>query len=377
MSLVSFFGGVGSFLGKSLTSNQLSAKLGSIAGSTLAKKLQHDIIRNEYHISHESKNLDKINIQTVRYGREIPIIYGNVKLAGNIIWASGLEKWQESAYSVWQKNRHSTATEHKLTISLAIAICEGPIDYIENIWIDNQLIDSLDYNITIYPGTEDQLPDPVIAAKEGNNRTPAFRGLAYILLKDFPVNNSNKIPNFTFTVRKNILSPSQENLENMITAVCLQPSCGEFIYDTKAIYKFAEKNKPINLVNKENITYAQASLDNLKITLPNVEWLALPVCWFSRNIQAAKADILPAVESQSIYTEKWKVANFSRENAHKLTHSDSKPVYGGTTNDQSIIRYLSETKKRGIKIMLHPQIYIDNDSKNWRGDIFAESTKDI
>jgi hypothetical protein len=49
---------------------------------------------------------------------------------------------------------------------------------------------------TIYPGDENQLPDPLIQATEGADRTPAFRGLCYGLWENFPLANfGNRIPN--------------------------------------------------------------------------------------------------------------------------------------------------------------------------------------
>ena len=50
--------------------------------------------------------------------------------------------------------------------------------------------------ITVYYGTEDQLPDPVIEAVEGVGYTPAYRGLSYIVFENFNLTNyGNRIPN--------------------------------------------------------------------------------------------------------------------------------------------------------------------------------------
>ena len=55
-----------------------------------------------------------------------------------------------------------------------------------------------------YEGGEDQLPDPLIEAAEGHGRTPAFRGLAYLVFEDLPLENfGNRIPNITAEVTFN------------------------------------------------------------------------------------------------------------------------------------------------------------------------------
>lgn len=49
---------------------------------------------------------------------------------------------------------------------------------------------------TLYPGNNTQLPDPDIQASEGASVTPAFRGLCYMTMIDFPLANfGNRIPN--------------------------------------------------------------------------------------------------------------------------------------------------------------------------------------
>ena len=49
---------------------------------------------------------------------------------------------------------------------------------------------------TIYPGDENQLPDPTIQANEGIANTPAYRGLLYAVWDNFPLANfGNRIPN--------------------------------------------------------------------------------------------------------------------------------------------------------------------------------------
>ena len=57
------------------------------------------------------------------------------------------------------------------------------------------------FDWTLYYGTEDQQPDSFIQSIETDKYVPAFRGLAYIVFKDFYVTDfGNRIPNFTFEI---------------------------------------------------------------------------------------------------------------------------------------------------------------------------------
>jgi hypothetical protein len=59
-----------------------------------------------------------------------------------------------------------------------------------------QLLDSYYGNFAFYPGTEEQLPDPLIQADKGVANTPAFRGTCYVRIENFRLANfGNRIPN--------------------------------------------------------------------------------------------------------------------------------------------------------------------------------------
>jgi hypothetical protein len=56
-------------------------------------------------------------------------------------------------------------------------------------------------DMRIYRGTATQLPDPLIEAKQGTGRAPAWRGLAYVVFERLPLDDfGNRIPAFQFEV---------------------------------------------------------------------------------------------------------------------------------------------------------------------------------
>lgn len=65
-----------------------------------------------------------------------------------------------------------------------------------------QLDTSLVKGFTFYPGSKTQGADPIIQAAEGAANTPAFRGLAYIVLEDVALNEfSGRMPQFEFVLQ--------------------------------------------------------------------------------------------------------------------------------------------------------------------------------
>jgi glycosyltransferase involved in cell wall biosynthesis len=63
----------------------------------------------------------------------------------------------------------------------------------------------------------------------------------------------------------------------------------------------------------------------------------------------------------------WQVGGFNRHNARLISQINGRPLYGGTINDASLVRYLEHLRKQGFKIMLYPLIFIDQIDKPWRG----------
>jgi hypothetical protein len=174
--------------------------LGSIAGSILAPTQ-----------TQEGSRLSDLKIQTSTYGKPIPAVFGGWRLAGNVIWAKEMRE-QRTTERVGKNQKVSNYSYYG---TCAVAICEGPITGVRRIWADGKLAydtsggaDSisdddtrLDQYITIYRGTEEQMPDPTMQAALGANRCPAHRGTAYVVLNDLPLEKfGNRIPNFEFEV---------------------------------------------------------------------------------------------------------------------------------------------------------------------------------
>ena len=85
-----------------------------------------------------------------------------------------------------------------------MAICEGPITRIERIWADSLLVDltnPANGSFTLYYGDEAQMPDPYVSTFYPTGQNPAYRGMAYVVIENFPLSDfGNRIPNFTFEV---------------------------------------------------------------------------------------------------------------------------------------------------------------------------------
>ncbi|MDX1974483.1 MAG: glycoside hydrolase TIM-barrel-like domain-containing protein [Rickettsiales bacterium] len=335
-------------------------------------------------------------VQTSTYGKMIPMAYGVVRLGGNIIWSRPIQELATTTTTTSSGGGgggkggggrvSQTSTTYSYSVSLAIAICEGPIDEVLRIWADAAQLDVSKYTLRMYTGSETQFPDSYIQSYEGSGNTPAYRGLAYVVIEDFPLEDfGNRIPNFTFEVKRKMQSADYngESLENMVTAITLIPGSGEFVYDTELAYKIPGiasgaswvqqgSQQVLNMHNASGKSNLLLSLDQLADTCPNVEWVSVVVAWFGTSTDVATCDIVPGVEYQIggiTSPDSWEVAGFDRASAHLITQISGSPQYGGTPDDDSIVRCLTELQNRGYKVLFYPLIFLDTSGKPWRGTL--------
>ena len=151
----------------------------------------------------EGPTIGDLRVQTSAYGVGLPYIAGKQRMAGNIIWTA-----DKTTYDVdgGGKGGAPGTNQTGYKISLAIAICQGPILGITKVWEQGE-IKADGTNQTklpgkIYLGSDIQTADPTIEAIEGVGNVPAYRGMAYMVLTDFDLGTSGAIPQFSFEVVK-------------------------------------------------------------------------------------------------------------------------------------------------------------------------------
>lgn len=380
------------------------ASLAGGVGGYLGGFIDRSIFGSKARINQEGARLTDLMVQASSYGKAIPLVYGNARIAGNIIWSRPI---QEHVTTTTQSSGggkggggggsvETTTTTYTYTASIAVAICEGPISEVVRVWADAKQLDLTQGSYTLYLGDETQLPDTYISTFLPAGQTPGYRGMAYVVIKDFPLGDyGNRIPNFTFEVRRTLKKAF--DLEDKIKDVTIIPGAGEYVYDTVVQEKqsgqqdvagnFVQGGK-VEKINQNNLS-AKAdtlvALDNLEANLPNVEWVSVVVNWFGDTLDPATMVIKPAAEFDGqgarVTPDEWAVGAFTRTTAHQILHfPDGSPTYGGTPTDKSIVRLCQELKARGYNVLFYPMLQVDTitpSAKPWRGRIAPTSVTDV
>lgn len=157
----------------------------------------------------QGPRLSDLKVQASAYGAAEPIVYGGVRIAGNVVWSADLVEHSDSG-----GKGGPVVTNFTYTVSMAINICAGHIDSVRRIWADSKLVyDMSDADdgaaqaastafsefFVFYHGDEAQDPDPTMEAALGVGNVPAYRGSCYIVFTDLPlVDYGNRIPSFSF-----------------------------------------------------------------------------------------------------------------------------------------------------------------------------------
>jgi len=173
----------------------IGGALGSIIGQAIDQNLFGPPARR-------GPRLSDLSIQTSSYGTPIPRIYGAMRVAGTVVWATDLR--EEEVVSGGGKGAPGAIT-YAYSASFAVALSSRSAQSVGRIWADGKLLRGSDgifkSKVThrFYPGSEAQPVDPLIASIEGAGGAPAFRGLALAVFEDMALTEyGNRIPSLTF-----------------------------------------------------------------------------------------------------------------------------------------------------------------------------------
>ncbi|MBX6426739.1 MAG: glycoside hydrolase/phage tail family protein [Variibacter sp.] len=310
----------------------------------------------------EGPRLADLDVMASSEGAPIPRVYGRARLSGQVIWATRLEEVistrTESAGGKGLGPRVSTTT-YSYFANFAVGLCEGPIAHVARIWADGKPLDLSGVTVRVYQGTEDQMPDALILAKQGADGAPAYRGLAYVVFERLPLEKfGNRIPQLSFEVIRPL-----GRLERMVRAVTLIPGTTEFGYEPAAVTRALGPgaSAPENRHLAHAASDIEASLDELQALCPNLERVAIVVAWFGTDLRAQHCRLKPGVELREKTTHPltWSVAGLDRATAHLVSTVNGRPAYGGTPSDASVVHLIAALRARGLKVTLYPFVMMD------------------
>lgn len=357
----------GMALGGSLGGSVLglsSAVIGRAAGAMLGRAIDERLLGSGS-APVEQGRIDRFRLTGASEGAAVARVHGAVRVGGQVIWAT---RFQETSSTSGGKGApRPEVTSFSYTVSLAIALCEGTITGLGRIWADGTEIARDDLRLSVYHGSEDQLPDPRMEAVEGPGRVPAYRGIAYVVIEDLPLSRfGNRVPQFSFEVFR----PARQRPDNkahdmarLLRGVTLIPGTGEYALATTPVHLLRGwgDREPVNLNTPQGKPDLLVSLDALCTELPRLQSVSLVACWFGGDLRAGHCRVEPKVEQQDLDGEgmPWTVSGTTRAEARPVPRDGGRPVYGGTPTDASVIQAIREIRSRGKEVVFYPFLLMD------------------
>jgi len=305
-----------------------------------------------------------------------------MRVAGQVIWATKFKESSKTTGGGKGAGPSAATTEYSYSVSLAIAMCEGEITHVGRIWADGVEIAPADLNMRLYRGTQTQSPGPKIVAVEGTDYVPAYRGTAYVVFEDLPLDQfGNRVPQFTFEVMhpsETGTSADTADIARLVKGVALIPGTGEYSLATTPVYLSAEYGEQvaINVNSPSGGTDLTTSLDSLESEMRNCKSTVLVVSWFGSDLRCGDCVIEPKVEQNEVDAEvmPWRVCGQTRSGAGIVPQLDERPVYGGTPTDSSVIEAIKDLRRRGIEQVFYPFILMEQMNGNglpdpWTGEV--------
>ncbi|MGB8422173.1 phage head spike fiber domain-containing protein [Paraburkholderia sp.] len=144
-----------------------------------------------------------IRVQTSVNGRAIPVVYGVNRVSGNIIWYGNFisipHTSQSSAGGKGGSGGNSTTSSYTYSVGFIMALSEGPIQGIGQVWQNSDVYSVSSLGLTFFPGNYPQAPSGWMSANYPSQAL-GYTGIAYIMHSNYNLGSSTSLPNLSAEV---------------------------------------------------------------------------------------------------------------------------------------------------------------------------------
>ena len=364
-------GAVGAFVGSGFGGTVLGlsgAVIGRAIGATLGRAIDQRLLGAGSEPVSVGR-LDRLRMMASGQGLALPLVWGKMRVGGAVIWASAFTETASVSGGGGGKGAPSapTVTTYSYSLSLAVAVGEGVITGIGRVWADGTEVNATALGMRVYTGSETQLPDPKIAAAVGAAHAPAYRGTAYVVFEDLPLEPyGNRVPQFTFEVVRPAQGPLVDDLPpfaEAVKGVALIPGTGEYALAARPV-RLGGAFDGGGVVNRHSAAGASdlvVSLGQMRRELPKCRSVSLVVSWFGDDLRCGTCRVRPKVEQtqQDSHDMPWRAGGISRAQAQAVPRRDGRPIYGGTPADGAVVEAIQAIRAGGQDVMFYPFILME------------------
>lgn len=347
--------------------------VGAAIGATVGQQIDAEIFKPK---GREGPRLTDLKIQASTYGQQIPRLFGTMRVAGSVIWATDLIERRNRRGG--GKGRPST-TEYSYAVSLAVALSSRPIRAIRRIWADGNLLRGSSgifqerCTFRWYGGGEDQAVDPLVASAAGVASASAFRGLAHAVFEELELGAfGNRIPSLTFEVEADAGNVDAGLVGNSLLGQAGLCS-GEWLFGGYAASGDRVRDALAPLFEADGVRLASGA-DGWRLApvFPAAEPQALADFSEARRGDAPGDPIERRRAPLSSLPGTIRLRHYEPERDYQLGQQASQVAGGGVREERiDLPAVLSATSARGLAQRLATAAADGRETLMWRGDIAA------
>lgn len=153
-------------------------------------------------VSSSSPVISSMALQTSCYGRPIPWVFGQQRIAPNLIQYEDFTPHASTSSQSSGKGGGSapSTTTYSYTVAAIMALSTGPLVGIGQVWKDKDLTTISALQLDFYSGSNTQDAYPYFVSKHPDEALP-YRGIAYVASGSYALDSSASLGNHTFEVQ--------------------------------------------------------------------------------------------------------------------------------------------------------------------------------
>jgi hypothetical protein len=140
-----------------------------------------------------------LQLQTSVNTLPVPIVWGEAKIAPNVIWYGNFQT-QEGSSGGGKGFLHTSQNDTTYSADLILALCEGPITGINQIWKDQSIYTLSSLGFSLFAGATPQTVWGYLAAAN-SAQALAYQGTAYVCAASYALGDDASISNHNFEVQ--------------------------------------------------------------------------------------------------------------------------------------------------------------------------------
>lgn len=169
-----------------------------------------------------------IQVSSSGYGDVIPVVFGSVRLPMRLLDYDDFWSRENKQKAAGGKGGQEQTTGYSYFASVLALLCTPEIVGIGRAWVDKDVKDAEDLNLTVCTGSATQTPWPIWQTKHPD-KALSYAGLAYVAGVDFALNSSGGMPNINVEVFGSHSGDSESGHAapaNIVTEILANPVYG-------------------------------------------------------------------------------------------------------------------------------------------------------